>query len=74
MATNKDLLAKGIQLLFGALPMMFIGPMIYYNALMNKHTDWHYLIMAIGILICLSSMFLAFIGLKKIVDAVFDGN
>ena len=36
MATNKELLAKGVKYLFGALPLMFIGPSIMYNAFMNK--------------------------------------
>ena len=70
--TNKDLLAKGIKYLTGALPLMFIGPTVIYNAFMNQHTDWHYLVLAIGIIACLASMYLMFIGLKTIMKGIFN--
>lgn len=72
MATNKELLAKGVKYLFGALPMMFIGPTIMYNAFMNKHTNWHYLILAIGCVLCIASVYLAFKGIKTMTDALFN--
>ena len=72
MATNKDLLAKGVKYLFGALPLMFIGPSIMYNAFMNKQNNWHYLVLTIGCIICLVSVFLAFKGLKTMTDALFN--
>ena len=67
MATNKELLAKGIKYLFGALPLMFIGPSI-----MNKQNNWHYLVLTIGCTVCLVSVFLAFKGLKTMTDALFN--
>jgi len=69
---NKELLAKGIKYLTGALPLMFIGPAIIYNAFMNQHTNWHYLVLAIGIIACLSSMYLMFTGLKIIMKGIFN--
>jgi len=75
MATNKELLAKGVRYLFGALPLMFIGPSIVYNAFMNKHTNWHYLILIIGCALCITAVGLAFKGIKTMTDAVFhDGK
>lgn len=72
MATNKDLLAKGVKYLFGALPLMFIGPSVMYNAFMNKQNNWHYLVLIIGCLVCITSVFLAFKGLKTMTDALFN--
>lgn len=72
MATNKELLAKGVKYLFGALPLMFIGPSIMYNAFMNKQNNWHYLVLIIGCTVCLVSVFLAFKGLKTMTDALFN--
>lgn len=69
---NKELLAKGIKYLTGALPLMFIGPTVIYNAFMNQHTDWHYLVLAIGIIACLASMYLMFLGLKIIMKGIFN--
>ncbi len=72
MSTNKQLLGKGIKYLTGALPLMFIGPSLIYNAFMNQHTNWHYLVLGIGILACLSSMVLIFLGLKIIMKGLFN--
>ncbi|WP_431244851.1 DUF6095 family protein [Flavobacterium sp. P21] len=72
MATNKQLLGKGIKYLTGALPLMFIGPTLIYNAFQNQHTNWHYLVLGVGIVACLSSMFLIFYGLKTIMKGIFN--
>ncbi|MFB9079848.1 DUF6095 family protein [Flavobacterium procerum] len=72
MATNKQLLMKGIKYLTGALPLMFIGPSLIYNAFQNQHTNWHYLVLGIGIVACLGSMFLIFLGLKIIMKGIFN--
>ena len=66
MATNKELLGKGIKYLSGSLPLLFIGPSLIYNAFMNQHTNWHYLVLGIGIVACLSAMFLIFLQKKDL--------
>jgi hypothetical protein len=72
MGTNKDLLAKGIKYLAAALPLLFIGPVVIHNAFMNKQNVWHYLVLAVGIVFCLSAMFLLFFGLKTIMKSLFN--
>ncbi len=72
MATNKELLGKGVKYLSGSLPLLFIGPSLIYNAFMNQHTNWHYLVLGIGIVACLSAMFLIFYGLKIIMKGLFN--
>lgn len=72
MPTNQTLLAKGIKYLVIALPQMFIGPAVIYNAFMNKHTNWHYLILIIGILLCLGGMYFAFQGINTVVKGIFN--
>ena len=72
MATDRELLAKGVKYLFGALPLMFIGPSVMYNAFMNKHNTWYYAVLAVGIAICLTSVFLAFKGIRTMTNALFN--
>jgi threonine/homoserine/homoserine lactone efflux protein len=72
MATNKEVLSKGIKYLAGALPLFFIGPSIIYNAFINKQNPWHYLVLAIGIIACLGAMYLMYMGLKTIIKSLFD--
>jgi hypothetical protein len=72
MATNKEVVSKGIKYLSGALPLLFIGPSVIYNAFMNKQNVWHYLVLAIGIITCLAAMFLMYLGLKTIMKGIFN--
>ncbi|MEN2487416.1 DUF6095 family protein [Flavobacterium sp. B11] len=72
MATNRQLLGKGIKYLTGALPLMFLGPSLIYNAFQNQSNNWHYLVLGIGIVACLSSMVLIFLGLKTIMKGIFN--
>ncbi len=72
MPTNKTLLSKGIKLLAGSLPLLFIGPSVIYNAFMNKQNNWHYLVLAFGIVICILAVFLLFIGLRTIIQSLFN--
>ncbi len=74
MNTNKDILTKGIKFIAWALPLYFIGPSIIYNAFMNKDNVWHYLVLAVGIVISFFAIYLTFKGLKTILNSMFDGN
>jgi hypothetical protein len=51
---------------------MFLGPSVFYNALMNKQNNWHYLVLVIGCAICITSVYLAFKGLKSMTDSLFN--
>jgi hypothetical protein len=72
MSTNKELLSKGIKKLAIALPLLFIGPSIIHNAFINKHNDWHYLVLGIGIATCLGAVYLAFVGLQIMMRSIFN--
>ena len=72
MATNKEMLSKGIKYLAWALPLLFMGPSLIYNAFMNKQNVWHYLVLAIGIMACIGAMYLMFLGLKTIMKGIFN--
>lgn len=72
MATNKELLNKGVKYLAGALPLLLIGPAIIHNAFINKQNVWHYLVLGIGILVCLVGVYLMAKGLKTMVNSLFN--
>ena len=72
MAINKEQLTKGIKYLAGALPLLFIGPVVIHNAFMNHQNVWHYLVLAIGIIACISAMYLMYLGLKTIMKGLFN--
>jgi hypothetical protein len=72
MNTNKVLISKGIKYLAIALPLLFIGPSVIYNAFMNKHSLWHYLVLALGIAFCISAMYFMYLGFKTIMKGLFN--
>ncbi len=72
MPVNQNFINKGIKYLFIALPQMFIGPAVMYNAFMNKQTNWHYLVLIIGIGLCLGGVYFAFQGINTIVKGLFN--
>lgn len=71
---NKELLFKGIKFAVGAIPLMFLGPVIIHNAFMNKHTWIHYIVLGVGIIVCITSVYLMFKGIQIIMKSLFDEN
>jgi hypothetical protein len=74
MPINKPLLDKGIKYLLYALPLMFIGPSVIYNAFINKQNVWHYLVLAFGIMFCFLAVYFMYKGIKTLTDALFHND
>lgn len=71
MKTNREVLAQGIKYMAWALPLLFVGPTVIYNAFINKQNNWHYLVLALGIVCSISAVYLAFKGLQTIMKSLF---
>jgi len=71
MGTDKKILNKGISYFAWALPLMFVGPSVIHSAFKNQHTAWHYLVLAVGIIMCVGSVLLIFKGLRTIIKSMF---
>ena len=72
MSTNRTVLSKGIKYLVFALPLLFIGPSVIYNAFINKQNVWHYLVLAVGILLSGLAVYFMYKGLQTIMKALFN--
>lgn len=72
MATNKELLTKGIKKLALAIPLLFIGPTLIHFAFINKTQSVFYYILGLGIITCFGAMFFMFMGLKIMVQSFFN--
>ncbi|MFM7895249.1 MAG: DUF6095 family protein [Flavobacterium sp.] len=74
MATDKNILAKGVKYLSGALHLLFLGPFIINSAFTNeKHPLFPY-VLVLGIIIALAAMFLIYKGINTVVKSMFDGD
>ncbi|MFY0480983.1 DUF6095 family protein [Flavobacterium sp. PLA-1-15] len=72
MSTNKKILTKGISCMSWALPALFIGPAVVHFAFINKQQPIYWLILSIGILVCLTGIVLVFMGINTIIKSLFD--
>ncbi|WP_040279935.1 DUF6095 family protein [Psychroserpens damuponensis] len=69
--TNKDLLVKGIKTMGISLVLMFLGPTLIYVALSNQEKPLYIPILIIASVFCILAIYLAFKGLKTIMDSMF---
>ncbi|MEY2738646.1 MAG: hypothetical protein RL259_555 [Bacteroidota bacterium] len=74
MATNKSVLAKGVKYLAGALPLLFLGPVVITSAFKNEKHPLYVYVLILGILIALAAMFLIFKGINTVLKSLFDAE
>ncbi|AXT63463.1 hypothetical protein D1816_25010 [Aquimarina sp. AD10] len=69
--TDKELLGKGIQRMAIALIFMFISPVIIYSSFKNQEHPLYVPILILGLISAAFAIFMAFKGLKTIMDSMF---
>ena len=69
--TNKELLGKGIQKMALAIISMFISPVIIHSAFNNQDHPLYIPILILGLLGACFAIFMAFRGIKTIMDSFF---
>ena len=69
---DKTKIYKGLQKVFIAIPLMFVGPIIIYSSFKNQEHFLYYPVLILGCLICLFSMYLFFKGLRTLVSGLFN--
>lgn len=70
--TNKTNIYKGLQKIFIAIFLMFIGPIIINSSFKNQDHFLYYPVLIVGCGICLTAMYLFFKGLQKLVSGIFN--
>lgn len=71
--TDRRVLMNGVKYIAIAFPLMFLGPIIIYSSFKNQAHPLFYPVLGLGILCCISSMFLFFKGIQTIMKSLF-GN
>lgn len=72
MGTNKNELIRGLKFELAALPLLILGPVLItigFKAIKQQH---NYLWLIFGILVALTAIILGFIGLRIILNALFN--
>lgn len=71
MNTDKKILQKGILYLSIAMPLLFLGPVAIHSAFKNQNHPLYFVVLGLGIIICLSAMLMLFLGIRKIMNSLF---
>lgn len=69
--TNKELLIKGIKTMGLSLLLMFLGPTLFYIGNSNQEKMLYLPLIIISLLICFSAIYMAFKGLRIILEGIF---
>ncbi|WP_294822166.1 DUF6095 family protein [uncultured Flavobacterium sp.] len=72
MPTDKKVLMRGLRYLSGALPLVFMGPVVLHNAFMNKEHPFFKMVLGVGITICVIAILLMIKGIRTIIKSLFD--
>ena len=72
MSTDKKKLKKGLNYLFGALPLFFISPILLNIGFSAIKKDQNYLFITLGILVSLGALFVFAYGFKSVLGALFS--
>jgi len=71
MHTDKDVLVKGIKYLGYTVVLMFSSPILIYQAFKNQQHDLYIPVLLAGFIVGLGALFMAFLGIKTIMDSLF---
>ncbi len=69
--TNKELLGKGVQRMAIALILMFISPVIIHSAFKNQDHPLYVPILILGLAGAGFAIFMAFKGIRTIMESMF---
>lgn len=68
---DRDKLINGLKTMGVSIILMFTGPSLLYLALSNKDKSYNTILFIVAILICITAIFLFFIGIKRIINTFF---
>lgn len=72
MRTDKTKLVKGLKFLAITIALMFLAPVVLYEAFKNQDHSFYWPVLIIGLLLAISAISLGFYGIKVLVDAFFN--
>ncbi len=69
---KKNKLSSGFKKLLITVFLMFTGPVILYQAFSNVGHQWYYIVLILGLILCILSLITFFSGIKSIINYIFD--
>lgn len=74
MGTNKKELARGVKYELGALPLLLFSPIVITMGYKAIKVHNNYIIFIIGCILAIAAVILGYLGIKIILNALFDSK
>lgn len=71
MHTDKVLLVKGLKFLGITALVMFVAPVVIYQAFKNEEHPFYIPVLVIGLILAVTAIVLGFYAIKLVVDSLF---
>lgn len=71
MRTNKELLLKGLKFLGYTVVLMFIAPIVLYQAFKNQEHPFYIPVLILGVILAVAAIGMGFYSIKTVVDSLF---
>ncbi|NNF20267.1 MAG: hypothetical protein HKN61_10855 [Flavobacteriaceae bacterium] len=72
MRTDRDLLIKGVKYLGITALLMFIAPVIIYQAFKNEGHPLYLYVLILGFIVALAAVGMGFYSIRTVVNAFFN--
>lgn len=69
--TNKDILVKGVKQLAYTVMLMFLAPIVIWQAFKNEDHPFYWPVLVVGILLAIVAIGMGFRGIKTIMNSLF---
>ncbi|RRQ48260.1 hypothetical protein DZC72_11105 [Maribacter algicola] len=74
MRTDKEMMVQGIKKLALTVFLMFLAPIVIWQAFKNEEHPLYWPILVIGLILAMYAIYSGFKGIQTIVDALFGGK
>ncbi|PIB27834.1 DUF6095 family protein [Maribacter sp. 4G9] len=74
MRTDKEMMVQGIKKLALTVFLMFLAPIVIWQAFKNEEHPLYWPVLVIGLILAIYAIYSGFKGIQTIVDALFGGK
>ncbi|MFT6795750.1 MAG: hypothetical protein ACJART_000888 [Maribacter sp.] len=71
MRTDKDILVKGVKRLAYTVMLMFLAPIVIWQAFKNEEHPLYWPVLIVGIILAITAIGMGFKGISTIMESLF---
>lgn len=71
MRTDKDILVKGVKKLAYTVMLMFLAPIVIWQAFKNEAHPLYWPVLIVGIILAIAAVWMGFKGIATIMESLF---